>query len=85
LALDSVRTNFYENEHDLFYFGVFNPKDAKISFSTLAQKKGKKFRQILVYRWTGQEELGFLASSSTDHTTTRPTNHPIDLSIDLSS
>ena len=43
--MDLVRTNFYENEHDLFYFGVFNPKELlKFRFRFLVKKISPKSR-----------------------------------------
>ena len=40
-------TNFYENVHELFYFGVFNHKVTKISFSDLVKKISPKSRLSL--------------------------------------
>jgi hypothetical protein len=52
--LDSVRTNLYENDHNLFYFGVFKPKDAKKRLRFLP----KKFSAIsrLSLDWPGEDE-----------------------------
>ena len=52
--MDLVRANFLENDHDLFNFGVFNPKDAKILVSTFGQKNFENSR--IPFDWPGEDE-----------------------------
>jgi hypothetical protein len=69
LALDSVRTNFYENEHDLFYFGVFNPKDAKILVSIFGQKNSKNSQVSLDCPREDERSNMLLEASKSAHIT----------------
>ena len=51
------RVGFTTNQllgHVLFYFGVFNPKDAKILVSTFGQKNFENSR--IPFDWPGEDE-----------------------------
>ena len=67
--MDLVRANFLENDHDLFNFGVFNPKDAKILVSTFGQKKLKNSQLPLDCPSEDVRSKMFLEASKSAHVT----------------